>query len=34
MHQQSISLDGCEANQWPLPAERERVAERQGTTVR
>lgn len=34
MHQQSISLDGCEANQWPLPAERERVAKRQGTTVR
>ena len=34
MHQQSISLDGCEANQWPPPRERERVAERHGATVR
>lgn len=34
MQQQSISLQGCVANIWPLPWEREAVAHRHGVEVR
>lgn len=32
MQQQSISLDGCEANTWPLAAEKEAAADNHGIT--